>query len=163
MNALRVTLAAVLIGLFSNMNAMASPIERSEKNIVQIAVEAGNFKTLAVALRAANLVNALSAPGSLTVFAPTDSAFEKLPAGTIEYLLSNIDQLTKILTYHVVEGEKNPKTLILEKQLKTLEGSEVNISLRSDMKLMINNSVVTVKPIYASNGVIYVIDTVLIP
>lgn len=163
MKGLKLTLAAVMIGLFSSMNLMASAIERSDKNIVQIAVEAGSFKTLAAALGAADLVGALSAPGSLTVFAPTDSAFAKLPAGTVEFLLANIDQLTKILTYHVVGGEKRPKQLISEKLVKTLEGSDVKVSLTSDMKLMINGSTVVAKPIYASNGVIYVIDTVLIP
>ena len=163
MKGLRLTLAALLIGVFGSMNVMASPIERSDKNIVQIAVEAGSFKTLAAALGAADLVGALSAPGSLTVFAPTDEAFAKLPAGTVEFLLANIDQLTKVLTYHVVAGEKKPKQLLCEKLVKTLEGKEVNVSLNSDMKLTINGSTVIAKPIYASNGVIYVIDTVLIP
>ena len=81
MKGLRLTLAALLIGVFGSMNVMASPIERSDKNIVQIAVEAGSFKTLAAALGAADLVGALSAPGSLTVFAPTDEAFAKLGGG----------------------------------------------------------------------------------
>ena len=145
------------------MNVSAMPIDRSDKNIVQIAVEAGSFKTLETALVAADLVGALSAPGSLTVFAPTDAAFAKLPAGTVEFLLANVDQLTKILTYHVIGSEKKPRQLVSERLIKTLAGSDVRVTLTTGMKLMINDSLVIAKPIYASNGVIYVIDTVLIP
>jgi uncharacterized surface protein with fasciclin (FAS1) repeats len=154
--------ATVLLTTFASMSVMAAPGERSDKNIVEIAVGAGSFNTLVAAVKAADLVGALSGPGPMTVFAPTDAAFAKLPAGTVEFLLANIDQLTSILTYHVVAGEKNPKELLSEQFVKTLEGSDVEAKGCARM-LMINNSLVIAKPIYASNGVIYVIDTVLLP
>ncbi len=163
MKGLKLVLMAMVVSVFSITHVMASPVVRSEKNIVEIAVEAGSFNTLVAAVKAADLVGALSGPGPLTVFAPTDAAFAKLPAGTIEFLLTNVDQLTKVLTYHVVAGEKKPGQLLKEKMVKTLEGSDVNINLTSTFNLKINGSLVVAKPIYASNGVIYVIDTVLIP
>lgn len=162
MRGLKLVLAAMVFSLFSTTNVMGSPIVRSEKNIVEIASASGDFKTLVAAVKAADLVEALSGEG-LTVFAPTDSAFAKLPAGTVEFLLANIDQLAKVLTYHVVGAEKSPKQLLKGKTIQTLEGGSVSITLSDSRKLLINNSVVVAKPIYASNGVIYVIDTVLLP
>ncbi len=157
------TITAVVMNLVLTTNVMANPVVRSEKNIVEIAVEAGSFKTLVTAVKAADLVGALSAPGSLTVFAPTDAAFAKLPAGTVEFLLANVDQLKKVLTYHVVAGEKKPIQLLKEQMVQTLEGSDLSVRLTATNNLVINNSLVVAKPIYASNGVIYVIDAVLIP
>ncbi len=162
MKKLALALATVIVTTLSSMTTHAAPASRSDKNIVEIAVGAGSFNTLVAAVKAADLVGALSGPGPLTVFAPTDAAFAKLPAGTVEFLLANIDQLTSILTYHVVAGEKNPKALLKEQFVKTLEGSDVEVKGCARM-LMINNSLVVAKPIYASNGVIYVIDTVLLP
>ena len=166
MKGLKLVIAAIVVSLFSTTNVMASPVVRSEKNIVEIAASAGSFNTLVAAVKAADLVEALSGPGPLTVFAPTDAAFAKLPAGTVEFLLANVDQLTKVLTYHVVAGEKRPGQLLKAGMVKTLEGSNVNVNASyaaSSMTLRINDSLVVAKPIYASNGVIYVIDAVLIP
>jgi uncharacterized surface protein with fasciclin (FAS1) repeats len=163
MKGFTLTIAAVLINLVTTMNVMASTVVRSEKNIVEVAIEAGSFKTLVAAVKAADLVGALAGPGPLTVFAPTDEAFAKLPAGTVEFLLANTDKLAKILTYHVVAGEKKPKQLLKEQTVQTLEGSDVNVKVSPSMNLLINDSLVVAKPIYTSNGVIYVIDTVLIP
>lgn len=162
MKKLALALATVIVTTLSSMTAHAAPASRSDKNIVEIAVSAGSFNTLVAAVKAADLVGALSGPGPLTVFAPTDAAFAKLPAGTVEFLLANIDQLTTILTYHVVAGEKQPKALLMEQFVKTLQGSDVEVKGDARM-LMINDSLVVAKPIYASNGVIYVIDTVLLP
>lgn len=141
----------------------ASPGQRSNKNIVEIAASNENFTTLVAAVKAANLVDALSAPGSLTVFAPTNSAFAKLPVGTVEALLANIPALTNILTYHVLGEEKSPSKLVKEKLARTLQGSDVRVCLDGSLELKINKSKVILKPIYASNGVIYIIDSVLIP
>ena len=140
---------------------------RLETDIVDTAVEAGSFTTLATALTAANLVGALKGEGPFTVFAPSDEAFSKLPAGTVEALLKDIPTLTKILTYHVVAGELSKKDLLKKGMIKTLQGSEVHAALyRSSIfrrgKLYINDSkVLNIIPV--KNGVIYVIDKVLLP
>ena len=141
----------------------ATPIIRSQNNIVEIAVANGNFTTLVAAVKAAGLVPTLTAPGPFTVFAPTDAAFAKLPKGTIEFLLANVTELTKVLTYHVLASEKSPSQLVRDSASLTVQGSELRARLNNSLQLVINNSLVVLKPIYASNGVIYVIDTVLIP
>ena len=134
----------------------------SKKDIVTIAVEAGNFKTLATALTEAGLIEALQGDGPFTVFAPTDDAFAKLPEGTIESLLKDKDALTKILLYHVVSGEVTSKDVVKLKKAETLEGENVSITTTDD-GVMINDSNVIAVDIMASNGVIHVIDTVLLP
>ncbi|MEZ5099212.1 MAG: fasciclin domain-containing protein [Thermoleophilia bacterium] len=133
------------------------------KDIVDTAVEAGSFTTLAAALQAAGLVDALKGEGPFTVFAPTDEAFAKLDPATLEDLLKpeNKDQLTKILQYHVVPGKVLSSDLTDGQMAATLEGGDLTISLGDTVK--VNDATVVTPDIEASNGVIHVIDTVLIP
>lgn len=134
----------------------------NNKTIVDVAQEAGNFTTLVAAVKAAGLVETLSGEGPFTVFAPTDDAFAKLPAGTVEALLKDKEKLAKILTYHVVDGKVMAKDVAGMTSAKTVEGSEVTIKAENS-KVMINDATVTTADIEASNGVIHVIDTVLLP
>jgi uncharacterized surface protein with fasciclin (FAS1) repeats len=135
----------------------------SAADLVDTAV-AAHFNTLAAALKAAGLVDALKGPGPFTVFAPTDEAFAKLPPGTVENLLKpeNKDQLRKILTYHVVTGRVTAKDVVKLDSAKTLEGGSLSIQA-GDSGVMVNNARVTKTDIPASNGVIHVIDAVLLP
>ena len=130
-------------------------------NIVEVAVGAGNFKTLVAAVTAAGLVDTLSGTGPFTVFAPTDEAFAKLPAGTVEGLLKDIPTLTKILTYHVVSGKVMAADVVKLHSAKTVQGGEVKIDATSGVK--INDATVISADVPASNGVIHAIDTVLMP
>lgn len=132
--------------------------------IPEVATEAGQFGTLLAAAQAAGLVEALSGDGPLTVFAPTDAAFAKLPGGTVATLLrpENRDQLAEILKYHVVSGRVYSEAVVGMDDALTLLGSEIHISVE-DCKVMINNATVIATDIDASNGVIHVIDTVLLP
>ena len=130
--------------------------------IVDIAVEDGRFTTLVTALQAAELVETLSGDGPFTVFAPTDDAFNKLPDDTIEALLADIPALTDILLYHVVEGEVLAEDVILLEEAETLLEEKVEIMLDGD-HVFINDSQVIITDILADNGVIHVIDTVLLP
>lgn len=130
-------------------------------DIVDTAVGAGSFSTLAAALKAANLVDTLKGKGPFTVFAPTDDAFAKLPAGTVDALLKDIPKLTKILTYHVVSGKVMAADVVNLKSAKTVEGSEVKIDASKGVK--INESNVTTPDVAADNGVIHIIDAVLMP
>lgn len=130
-------------------------------NIVEVAVAAGTFTTLVAAVTAAGLGETLSGAGPFTVFAPSDDAFAKLPAGTVEGLLKDIPALTKILLYHVVSGKVMAAEAAKLTSAKTVEGSELTIDASHGVK--INNATVTTADIAASNGVIHVIDTVLIP
>jgi transforming growth factor-beta-induced protein len=138
----------------------------STKDIVDTAVGAGTFKTLAAALGAAGLVDTLKGAGPFTVFAPTDDAFKKLPAGTVETLLKpeNKDKLKALLTYHVVSGKVLAADVLKldGKMVKTVNGAEIMISVKGG-KVFLNDSQVTTTDIQASNGVIHVIDTVLMP
>ena len=134
-------------------------------DIVETAVGAGQFKTLAAALEAAGLIDALKGSGPFTVFAPTDEAFAKLPAGTVESLLrpENKEKLRTILLYHVVQGNV-PASRVLKlngRSVKTLQGTSIKVSTRHGVR--VNNAKVTKTDINASNGVIHVIDTVLMP
>jgi len=131
-------------------------------SIVDIAVEDGRFTTLVTALQAAELVETLSGEGPFTVFAPTDDAFNKLPEGTIEALLEDIPALTDILLYHVVDGEVLAEDVVLLDEAETLLGENVEISLDGD-HVLINDALVIITDILADNGVIHVIDTVLLP
>jgi uncharacterized surface protein with fasciclin (FAS1) repeats len=135
-----------------------------KKDIVDTAVAAGNFKTLAAALKAAGLVDTLKGDGPFTVFAPTDEAFAKLPAGTVEDLLKpeNKEKLVAILTYHVVPARAMAKDVAGMKSAKTVNGKELKLKV-SDDKVMVNDATVTKADIEASNGVIHVIDAVLMP
>jgi uncharacterized surface protein with fasciclin (FAS1) repeats len=131
------------------------------KDIVDTAVGAGTFNTLVAAVTAAGLVDTLKGEGPFTVFAPTDEAFAKLPEGTVEGLLADIPTLTKILTYHVVAGKVMSTDLSDGMTAPTVEGSEITISTMDGVK--INESTVTTADIETSNGVIHVIDTVMMP
>ena len=137
---------------------------KAGKDIVDTAVAAGSFNTLVTAVRAAGLVDALKAPGPLTVFAPTDAAFAKLPKGTVENLLKpeNKAQLTAILTYHVVPGRVAGADAAKGATVKTLQGGTVTSSTKGGT-VMINGATVAKADVEASNGVIHVIDTVLMP
>lgn len=130
-------------------------------NIVEVAVAAGNFKTLVAAVTAAGLADTLSGAGPFTVFAPTDEAFAKLPAGTVDSLLKDIPMLTKILTYHVVSGQVMAADVVKLESAKTLEGGEVKINTLEGVK--VNDATVIQADVAASNGVIHAIDTVLTP
>ena len=130
-------------------------------DIVDTAVSAGSFTTLVAAVQAAGLVDTLKGAGPFTVFAPTDEAFAKLPAGTVESLLNDIPKLTKILTYHVVSGKVLAADVVKLTSAKTVEGSEVKIDASNGVK--INDSNVTTADVVADNGVIHVIDSVLLP
>jgi len=134
------------------------------KDIVDTAVAAGSFKTLAAALDAAGLVETLKGKGPFTVFAPTDEAFAKLPEGTVKSLLKpeNKQKLTAILTYHVVAGNVKAADVIKLSSAKTLNGQSVTIKIVGG-KVMINNATVVKADIAATNGTIHVIDTVLMP
>jgi uncharacterized surface protein with fasciclin (FAS1) repeats len=132
------------------------------KDIVDTAVEAGSFKTLAAALQAADLISTLKSEGPFTVFAPTDAAFRKIPKADLDALLSDKRALTEVLTYHVVSGKVMAADVVKLTQAKTVEGSPVKIKV-VDGKVMINNANVSATDIAASNGVIHVIDTVIMP
>ena len=134
------------------------------KDIVDTAVAAGSFKTLAAALGAGGLVETLKGAGPFTVFAPTDEAFAKLPRGTVEDLLKpeNKAKLVKILTYHVVPGKVMAADVVKLSKAKTVEGSEVKIAVAGG-KVTVDNAKVVKADIPASNGVIHVIDSVILP
>ncbi len=150
-------LAAPLAATALDMNKMDS-----KKDIVDTAVAAGSFKTLAAALDAADLVDTLKGKGPYTVFAPTDAAFAKLPKGTVEGLLKDKAKLTAILTYHVVAGKVMAADVVKLDSAKTVNGQSVSIKV-VDGKVHVDNATVTQADIAASNGVIHVIDTVLMP
>ena len=133
-------------------------------DIVQTAVANGSFKTLVAAVTAADLVATLSGPGPFTVFAPTDDAFSALPAGTVESLIApeNKEKLTGILTYHVVAGTVMAGDLSDGMKAQTVNGSEITVTI-ADCKVKINGANVVLADVATSNGVIHVIDTVLLP
>ncbi|MEH2110963.1 fasciclin domain-containing protein [Nostoc sp. C052] len=130
-------------------------------NIIDTATNNGSFKTLIAAIEAAGLEDTLKGAGPFTVFAPTDAAFNKLPAGTVDALLKDIPKLKKILTYHVVSGKVLAADVAKLKTAKTVEGSDVKIDASNGVK--INDAKVATADVAADNGVIHVIDTVLIP
>lgn len=131
-------------------------------DIVDTAVSAGSFKTLVKAVQAAGLVDTLKGPGPFTVFAPTDEAFAKLPAGTLESLLANPEQLKQVLTYHVVAGKVMASDVVNLKEAKTVQGSAAKVKV-SGGTVMIDNAKVVKTDIACDNGVIHVIDTVILP
>ncbi len=133
----------------------------AQMDIVDTAVAAGSFKTLAAALQAAGLVDTLKGDGPFTVFAPTDAAFAKLPKGTVEALLKDKAKLTAILTYHVVPGTVKAADVVKLDTAKTVQGQTVSIDATDGVK--INDAKVVKADIDCSNGVIHVIDTVLLP
>ncbi len=137
---------------------------KMDKTIVDVAVENGSFKTLVTALKAADLVGALSGKGPFTVFAPTDAAFAKLPAGTIDALLKDPKKLASILTYHVVSGKVMAADVIKGNGAKpaTLNGAALDITVKGG-KVYVNGAQVTMADVVGSNGVIHVIDAVVLP
>ena len=142
----------------------AAPAAAQGKDIVDTAVGAGSFKTLAAALQAAGLVETLKGSGPFTVFAPTDEAFAKLPAGTVENLLKpeNKAKLVALLTYHVVPGKVTAAQVMKMNSAKTVQGQTVRIAA-SNGTVMVNGASVVKADVAASNGVIHVIDTVIMP
>lgn len=131
------------------------------KNIVESAIEAGQFNTLVAAVKAAGLVETLSGKGPFTVFAPNDAAFAKLPKGTVEGLLKDKAKLTDILTYHVVSGKVMAKDVMKMKSAKTLQGGNLTFDTSDGVK--VNDAKVIQADIEVSNGVCHMIDTVLMP
>ncbi|MFE1744772.1 fasciclin domain-containing protein [Coleofasciculus sp. H7-2] len=131
-------------------------------NIVDTAVQAGSFNTLVAAVKAAGLVDTLQGPGPFTVFAPTDEAFAKLPEGTVDSLLKDLPKLKQILTYHVVSGKVMAADVVKLKSATTVQGSDVKIDA-SNGGVKVNNATVSTADVAADNGVIHIIDTVLLP
>lgn len=136
----------------------------AKKDIVDVAASNSDFSTLVAAVKAAGLVETLKGDGPFTVFAPTNEAFAKLPAGTVESLLKpeNKDKLTAILTYHVVSGKVYAKQVVNIDSAKSVQGSQIDIS-SANGKVKVNDAYVVMTDIKASNGVIHVIDSVIIP
>ena len=158
-----VALSLLLISItVISANAQGMTKDKMKKDIVTTAVDAGSFKTLAKALTEAGLIETLKGDGPFTVFAPTDDAFAKLPKGTLEALLKDKESLKKVLLYHVVAGNVTSAEVVKLKDAKTVEGSNVMIKVK-DGNVMINNAKVTTADVKASNGVIHIIDTVLLP
>ncbi len=140
-----------------------SPLTRAaDKDIVDTAVKAGSFKTLVKAVQAAGLVDALKGDGPFTVFAPTDKAFAKIPAEKLKAIIADKELLTKILKYHVVSGKVMAADVVKVKSANTLLGKKVRVRVKGDT-VRINRSKVVKTDIKCSNGVIHVIDTVLLP
>lgn len=155
-----------VIVIFSTLSVLANPISiKPSKDIVETAVEAGQFTILAKALAAAGLVDTLKGKGKFTVFAPTDDAFKKLPAGTLENLLmpENKEKLKAILLFHVIKANLSAKKVgkLNGRKLVTIQGGLLEIDTTSGVK--INGSTVIKADVGAKNGTIHVIDTVLIP
>ena len=146
-----ISAAAVLFCLMSTANA---------KDIVDTAIAAGNFNTLATALKAAGLVETLKGTGPFTVFAPTDAAFAKIPKAQLDALLADKAKLTAVLTYHVVPGKVMSKD-VKAGMVKTVQGSSLTVATMGGVK--VDNANVTAVDIVADNGVIHVIDTVVLP
>jgi uncharacterized surface protein with fasciclin (FAS1) repeats len=147
------TLIATILAFGALTSAQAA-------DIVDTAVAAGNFKTLATALQAAGLVATLKGPGPFTVFAPTDAAFAKVPKADLDALLADKAKLTAVLTYHVVPGKVMAKD-VKAGMVKTVQGSSLTVSTMNGV--MVDNAKVTATDIAADNGVIHVIDTVVMP
>ena len=147
------TLLAIAVFALLSTNAIG-------KDIVDTAVSAGNFNTLATALKAAGLIDTLKGPGPFTVFAPTDAAFAKLPQDELRALLADEAKLTAVLTYHVVPGLVMSKD-VMPGMVKTVQGSAISVTTIGGVK--VNDAKVTGVDIVADNGVIHVIDTVIVP
>lgn len=146
--------------LIASFLAFGLTISAQAKDIVDTAVGAGSFKTLATALGAAGLVDTLKGKGPFTVFAPTDEAFAKIPKADLDALLKDKKKLTAVLTYHVVAGKVMAADVKAGK-VKTVQGSELTVT--TAMGVMVDNAKVTKTDIIADNGVIHVIDTVIMP
>nr|MBI1230624.1 fasciclin domain-containing protein [Cytophagales bacterium] len=150
--------------LFANDKVEKPVSEKPAMDIVDLAASTDFLTTLVAAVKAGDLVDVLKGDGPFTVFAPTNEAFAKLPAGTVEDLLKpeNKAKLIEILTYHVVAGKVKSTDLTDGQKAKTVQGQEITVSLK-DGKAMINNATVTAADIEATNGIVHVIDTVIMP
>ena len=148
----------------SNTTPVPKATMQTGPDIVEVAAGAGQFNTLVAAIKAADLVETLQSPGPFTVFAPTDAAFAKLPPGTVDSLLlpENKEKLVSILTYHVVAGKVMAEDVVTLDSAATVQGQRVSISA-SDSGVRVNDANVIKTDVMASNGVIHVIDTVLLP
>jgi uncharacterized surface protein with fasciclin (FAS1) repeats len=140
----------------------AHAAKAANADIVAVASSAGDFNTLVAAVKAAGLVETLQSDGPFTVFAPTDEAFAKLPEGTVDNLLANPDKLKQILLYHVVSGKVTSEDVVKLSSASTVQGSDVTINLEGG-NVMVDNAQVVKADVMASNGVIHVIDTVILP
>lgn len=159
----KILLTSLAIAAFAAAPALAGDYgkDKATKDIVDTAVAAGSFNTLVTAVKAAGLVETLKGAGPFTVFAPTDEAFAKLPKGTLEALLADKAKLTQVLTYHVVPGKVMAADVVKLTSAKTVQGQEVKISTEGGVKVDAANVVKT--DIVTSNGVIHVIDSVILP
>jgi uncharacterized surface protein with fasciclin (FAS1) repeats len=157
----RIAAAVAVFGFFVSVVHPATTVAGSGKDIVDTAVEAGSFNTLARALTEAGLVDTLKGPGPFTVFAPTDAAFAKLPPGTLEALLADKAKLTQVLTYHVVPGKVMAADVAKLSTVRTVQGQPVQIATGPGVR--INDANVVKADVEASNGVIHVIDSVILP
>jgi uncharacterized surface protein with fasciclin (FAS1) repeats len=158
------SLASILVATIAFSTVSHANHHGVKKDIVDVAIENGSFNTLVAAVKAADLVDTLKGDGPLTLFAPTDDAFSKLPEGTVEMLLmpENKDKLVAVLTYHVVGGKVKAADVVKLKSAETVQGQSVMVSV-TDGSVMIENATVVTADVMASNGVIHVIDTVLLP
>ena len=158
-------LASFALILSVLVSAMPAAAGAAQKDIIDTAVAAGTFNTLATALQAAGLADTLKGKGPFTVFAPTDEAFGKLPAGTVESLLKpdNKDKLKAILLYHVVSGDVTAAQAMKLSSTRTVNGQALKLRVHDDGTVMINDANVVKADVLASNGVIHVVDTVLLP
>jgi uncharacterized surface protein with fasciclin (FAS1) repeats len=151
--------ALITLGIF---NSAFAGHHGEKQDIVDTAVAAGEFTTLVAAVKAAGLVDTLKSEGPFTVFAPNDAAFAKLPEGTVEGLLKDKEALAKILTYHVVSGKVTAKDVVELTEATTVQGQKVTISVR-DGSVYVNGAKVIATDIMTSNGVIHVLDSVILP
>jgi uncharacterized surface protein with fasciclin (FAS1) repeats len=161
---MRSQLATLAVAAVAAAGIAGAPARAAGTDIVDTAIAAGQFKTLAAALDGAGLVATLKGQGPFTVFAPTDAAFAKLPAGTVDTLLKpeNKARLAAILTYHVVPGRVTAADVARLKEARTVNGETVDVTADGG-SVMINDAKVTAADVAASNGVIHVIDTVMLP
>ena len=158
------TLIGLAAGAAITISGLTASLASGQKDIVDTAVEAGSFNTLVAAVKAAGLAGTLKGDGPFTVFAPTDEAFAALPAGTVENLLKpeNKDQLVTILTYHVVPAKVMSEDIAGKRaKVLTVEGDRLSVNARNGVK--VDDATVVAADVVASNGVIHVIDQVLIP
>ncbi len=161
MKRFRIALTIATVAAMACWAVDRAEADQHKKDIVDTAVAAGSFNTLATALKEADLISALKGDGPFTVFAPTDDAFAKLPDGALEALLADKDKLTAVLTYHVVPGKLTASDVTSTCSAKTLQGQKVHF--KSCQGVKVNGANVVKADIMASNGVIHVIDSVILP
>ena len=157
----KLTILTLSIALITGSAIAGHHEKKVSKDIVDTAMAAGTFETLVTAVKAAGLVDTLKGDGPFTVFAPNDEAFAKLPSGTVESLLENPEQLAAILTYHVVAGKKIAADVVAAGSLPTVQGQSLSVDTTEGVS--IGGAKVLATDVMTSNGVIHVIDTVLIP